>query len=159
MRNLDEIRRRVTDSEYGENWDEIKATYVGSFTDSMAVISTAKRRLVIVLLIECGLIGLLFLFPERFSFLAKLSVYVTVLIEFWLGFVFAFAVATIVLTRVVSFDDLPSDGGPMSGYAESVRRTTKYKIWFIASAGGVLNVILFYVLLATWARVYFENID
>lgn len=61
---------------------------------------------------------------------------------FFCGFFLTYSAYKLFQLKFVKKDETKINSGFMSGYSESDERSRNYKIWFISSLGGIVNIFL-----------------
>ena len=150
------VHDKVRDTLYGSPADERKsersAAGYADLTDSMDRPFLAQKSFVSCAAAEALLIGVIFFdpghvleivsWPDTFVYAA--------LVFFAVGFFAAFA-AYKIYRNDIALDDAPIGSGVMSGYSGYELGQGQFIVWLIASAGGVLNIVLLFSLLVMLA--------
>jgi len=147
------MRDRIRDQLYGSAEDEARrenaAGAFASLTDPLDQPRSARKTLFIALGVEALLAGLACLAPGYVSGLLNdgEALYFAILVPFLTGFAIAFS-----LYRMYHQAFHPGGkhvrvrDGVMSGFSGYDERSSEWTVWFLATGGGVLNLVALYVL-------------
>jgi hypothetical protein len=138
-----------------EDWERLNNYAVektGSILESAEHPHFVKRNLIVAGVTNLGLVAawilipraILWLFPNDPGVLAEFGVIYVFLIlgTFVCGFIFAYSAFK--LYRLYTADNSATkiDSGIMSGFSYADNRDRNWKIWLIAAAAGVVNLLL-----------------
>ena len=148
------IQDKIRDELYGSAEDELKsereAAALGELTDTSQLPFVVEKRLAICLLLEAAGLAFIFFFPRvAGSYFARVP-HIVVIGWFVLGFVIGFAAYTVLRTEVLPENDVSIDSGVMSGYSAYESRQRQFSVYLAGAAGGVVNLVIFFILLSVW---------
>ncbi|MEP6849536.1 MAG: hypothetical protein ABI999_11820 [Acidobacteriota bacterium] len=151
------IRDSIRDELYGDGPEaelksERQAAAYENLLDDDEDPWAATKELLIYAIVEAGILGLIFFAPHwvaGFAYEVRAMPYIIVMI-FALGFLISFRSIKLLRTRVFKKDPTEEDG-IAAAYTRDIDRENRFNNWLLGAAGGLVNLIGFFLLLALFA--------
>ena len=145
------IRDKIRDELYGGNEDELKSEAAAAeYSDLLEGDGKpfGGQKTFLYCAAADAVVAALIIFTPSFvrSIIDGPEIIYGALATFAIGFVATFNVYRILKNDVLPQRDVPIDDGIMSGYSGYERRQQQFTIWLVATAGGVANALLLFIL-------------
>jgi hypothetical protein len=147
------IRDKVRDTLYGSAADEAESERsAAGYSDLLNEADrpfAGQKRIVFCLAAEVFVVAVIILAPGYVRGLIDWpdTLIYAAAIPFAIGFFAAFTAYRIFKNDIRPDRDEPVNSGVMSGYSGYDRRQRQFAVWLVAAAGGVVNMLLLFLLL------------